>query len=156
MMDHHCAWLNNCVGLNNLRYFLTLTFAAPVSTLYYIIYGFSRYYELMQENYRIYSPVMFFYIKFEDFCEIAAYNLGIGVTIVIGYYFVKMVHMISKGQSTLEDRKDEHDDTFNISLARSFEIYYGKELFPFMWAFVSFIQPKKGIDEVMRNYYGFE
>ncbi|OLL26897.1 Palmitoyltransferase swf1 [Neolecta irregularis DAH-3] len=35
-MDHHCAWINNCVGMNNTRYFLVFIGA----NLLYLLYGF--------------------------------------------------------------------------------------------------------------------
>lgn len=32
--DHHCAWINNCVGLLNLKYFLGFLAANVILTTY--------------------------------------------------------------------------------------------------------------------------
>jgi palmitoyltransferase len=42
--DHHCPWVDNCVGQDNLKYFLGFVCSAPVAILFYI-YGSVEYYK---------------------------------------------------------------------------------------------------------------
>ncbi len=42
-MDHHCIWLNTCVGLHNHRYFIQLIFHSSISSIFtlYCLYDLS-------------------------------------------------------------------------------------------------------------------
>ena len=45
VMDHLCPWVNNCVGLENKRYFILFTTYLLVGTLYMLLtFGAIRHY----------------------------------------------------------------------------------------------------------------
>ena len=42
-MDHHCPWINNCVGIGNHKYFLLFIFYTSVSCLYSLLLIITRF-----------------------------------------------------------------------------------------------------------------
>mmetsp|Transcript_32833 Transcript_32833/g.43283 ORF Transcript_32833/g.43283 Transcript_32833/m.43283 type:complete len:104 (+) Transcript_32833:369-680(+) len=47
-MDHHCPWINNCVGHRNMKYFLQFLVSIMVSSAMLCCFCFLSFYNLLQ------------------------------------------------------------------------------------------------------------
>ena len=52
-MDHHCPWVNNCVGLGNHKFFLLFIFYVFVLSAYTLTLVFFRYAKCINESYDV-------------------------------------------------------------------------------------------------------
>jgi len=46
-MDHHCPWINNCVGHRNFKYYLQFLFYVVISALYLSLLMIVSFYQLL-------------------------------------------------------------------------------------------------------------
>mmetsp|Transcript_4944 Transcript_4944/g.5626 ORF Transcript_4944/g.5626 Transcript_4944/m.5626 type:complete len:108 (+) Transcript_4944:478-801(+) len=98
----------------------------------------------------------FFTVTGSELFEMSAYHMGLAVTIVLGFYFVKIMHHVSKGLSSLERLRDNTDNTYQIEFGDYWDIIFGKKLYRLSWLFTPWLAERKNIDVVMKEYYGFE
>ena len=86
-MDHHCPWVNNCVGWGNHKYFILFLWYSSMYTLYcsvtvlkYFIMFWTG--DIMQEDKNLNLPILFFTAVIFTGCLWALF--GFHITLVVG------------------------------------------------------------------------
>lgn len=117
--DHHCAWINNCVGLNNTRHFLAFLAANVVLTTYgsiltvHILYGEMKLSGLLEvilvepatkrEIPITQSPRHIFewtLVYFQTPCLILMFLVVAGILTIA--FLIYQLHGIARGKTTYE------------------------------------------------------
>ncbi|CAH8471801.1 unnamed protein product [Schistosoma rodhaini] len=100
--DHHCPWLNNCIGKRNYRHFFSFLLTLTLHMI--IVFGVSMTYVLMRTN------------------ELSHYKviIAIGVLILVGLLLLPVlgltgfhIFLVSKGRTTNEQVTSKYDLDMN-------------------------------------------
>ncbi|KAH9814410.1 DHHC palmitoyltransferase-domain-containing protein [Melampsora americana] len=93
--DHHCPWINQCVGLHNERYFFLFLVYMTISNIWIVYWGWTSF--LISTNFnRLWnfnSPRLFMILTW-------ILNLVIGIT--VGIMMIWQLILIVKGETSVE------------------------------------------------------
>ena len=121
--DHHCVWINNCVGRQNYKYFLSFVFMHIIICLYGGTAGLLIFYgevlKKTQEGARFYNkktgeyidPTLTMHLRFFFLYEHKMFGGVIIICIVmsfaLGFFFVYHARLAMANETTNESFKRE-------------------------------------------------
>ncbi|CAI2374387.1 unnamed protein product [Moneuplotes crassus] len=171
-LDHHCAIINNCVGYNNLRYFIRFSIYGSTLCLYYLylVKGLA-----VHHMFNIGSFLLKF--KFQNFpvFDIAIlfwFNIILLVAFLQIFILSIVMNRCIKGQTGLEKWKNAEDFTYDLGFDQNWEFIFGKRKYfsskipvlsllctcynKISWMFFWHDDNNRNLERDMKKYFGFE
>ena len=96
-MDHHCPWINNCVGLNNKFFFYRFVISCILGGLYLTLVLGPTYFRVSIDGWETKPIPAFDKVMIKIF-----FPLGLSIFIVVGLLMGFQAYLIVKNMTTLE------------------------------------------------------
>ncbi|GAA0140083.1 protein modifying enzyme [Lithospermum erythrorhizon] len=92
-MDHHCVWINNCVGHRNYKAFFVLVFYATMASIYSLIIFIGCVFQ-KDLDFSGNMPLMIFYISYGI--------MTVGLSVTLGTLLGWHVYLTARNMTTIE------------------------------------------------------
>ena len=106
-MDHHCPWVNNCIGFFNRKYFMQFIFYLEILFIYHFI--FSSFY-LYNQFQIVINTKKTNYLGFVII--IINYIPTVVITFLFGKFVIYHIKLVMTNSSTIESLDTENKDKY--------------------------------------------
>ncbi|GFZ43290.1 hypothetical protein JCM24511_01009 [Saitozyma sp. JCM 24511] len=113
LMDHHCPWINGCVGLHNQRHFILFMAWLSISCWVVCALGYGKFWESFAylATWPAWTPKIGFTLLY-----VLSMAIGIAVPVLMAWH----LHMVSHGETSIES----HDNAYLEGKARAEGLIY--------------------------------
>jgi len=110
-MDHHCPWVNNCIGFYNRKFFLQLVFYVSLTTWFI---NFSMGMEIFEIIKKIYYTTLQRNEIFKKSFIIGVYGVNFTLAVLITMFFKFHVDLLIIKSTTIEILDKNHKEINKI------------------------------------------
>ncbi|KAG2388121.1 hypothetical protein C9374_000971 [Naegleria lovaniensis] len=120
-MDHHCPWLNNCVGLENHKYFLSFVIFLAIASIYqFFMIGFGLA--------GVYSPDPVLLESWDFYAMLEMILSGsVGITMLL--FSAWHIYLVLTNQTSIEFQfnkgKEDGENPFDIGILQNIQQVFG-------------------------------
>lgn len=109
----------------------------------------------MSKNFTAFHQSHFWKIDRYELLHIMIYHAGLITALAPGMWFAHITSNSSKGMTTMENKRDPFDTTYDLDFDTNWDIVYGHFLFPFSWLMATWAGQEKSHTQLMQ-LWGFE
>jgi len=110
-MDHHCPWINNCVGYQNHRHFALFIIWCTIGPLYITLLNLVIFTNPNLKNYTSLTSNWYLLLV----------SINIALSIVLGSFTIWTWYLIIQGKTTIEFWKDLKENKNDLNQKSSYE-----------------------------------
>ena len=134
--DHHCIWINNCVGVKNMKYFLYFIFSHWVLVTYASIFGLSFFfYEIKEKDlfnqkfydfktkqqYKATFITIFRYLLWKNYIFFASVVMLLSTSFFLFFFMYYQFKLFIKNLTSTEQNKQDRCIQYMKSIMEALE-----------------------------------
>ncbi|XP_074582473.1 putative protein S-acyltransferase 15 [Curcuma longa] len=134
-MDHHCAWISNCVGYANYKPFIICVFHAAMASIYSMVVFFINTLENHHNFEGVYTKI--FYVLFGSLISL----LSLALSTLLGWHIYLLTHNITTIEYRIAVRAmwlakksgQKHRHRFDLGVYKNLSMILGPNILKWLW-----------------------